>query len=826
MFYNTALTKAERFPIRDMSETDKRAESGDKFTEKGIQCIHCGDPCGEGSLKEGDNYFCCAGCRAVYNLLSDSHLGDYYSIEKKPGLKPEQVGGEERFDYLDRQNIVDKFLDFNDGKKARVTFSLPQIHCSSCIWLLENLYKLNPYVNSSRVDFRKRIASITFDIQKLSLKSLVILLASIGYEPEINFSQTEEKPKDYSIRKLYARLAVTGFAFGNVMLLSFPEYLGFDSASASYGSLFNIIKIALSIPVVFYGADEFFKPALSGLKQKQINMDVPVSIGILILFFRSVYDAAILGYAGYFDSLCALVFLLLVGRLYQKKTYFSMSFNRDYRSYLPISVFIKNNDKMENVPITELDIGSRMIIRNHEVIPADSILINGEGKIDYSFVTGESSPVQIKSGDRIYAGGRQVGQSIELEVIKKPSQSYLMQLWEQIPDKHTKNLGISTIANRVSTYFTPIILSISLLAGLYWLLIDSTKVMNAVTAVLIVACPCALALASPFTLGTAQRIMGRSKLFLKDSGVIERISRLTSIVFDKTGTITQSGASQPEFVGPELSIDQRNMIYSIVSQSTHPLSLQIAELLNDSKTSNIKNFSEREGLGLEADINGFYVKIGSRAWVNATGEDQSAQTAVYVSIDEEIIGYFRIANLFRKGLIEIVPELKSNYTLGLLSGDNDSEKERISSIFGSKAELHFNQSPQDKLDYVVSYIDSGDKVAMIGDGLNDAGALKTATVGITVAESESNFSPACDGILMASAFKRLPNFFKLAGDSIKIIKISFVLSFLYNIAGLFFAVQGLLSPVIAAILMPASSVTVVLFTTLATSLAAKNRGVF
>ncbi len=809
-----------------MSGTEKKALQGSKPEKAGALCIHCGDPCGAGSLQDEDKYFCCAGCRAVYNLLNESNLSDYYSIDDKPGLKPERLGGEERFDYLDRQNIIDKLLDFNDGQKAKVTFILPQIHCSSCIWLLESLYKLNKSIHFSRIDFQKRRLSVTFDIQKLSLKYLVILLASIGYEPEINLSQTEEKTKDISIRKLYARLAVAGFAFGNVMLLSFPEYLGFQTETAAYGSVFNIAKTVLSIPVVFYSAAEFFKPALSSLKQKHINMDVPVSIGITILFFRSLYDVIALNHAGYFDSLCALVFLLLIGRLYQKKTYFSLSFNRDYRSYLPISVFIKNEVRLENVPINELPVGSRMIIRNHEVIPADSILISGKGKIDYSFVTGESTPVQVASGDRIYAGGRQLGQSVELEVVRKPSQSYLMQLWEQIPDTVNERAGLTSIANKLSTYFTPIILALSLIAGLFWLFVNSAYALDAATAVLIVACPCALALASPFALGTAQRIMGRSKFFLKDSDVIEKISKLTSIVFDKTGTITQSGASQPIFTGAQLTPDRKSLIYSLVRQSTHPLSILIAELLKDSDIYNIKEFNEREGLGLEANVNGYSVKIGSHTWVNAKSEDKVGRTAVFVSIDDDIIGYFRIANLFRRGLTEVVPSLKSNYSIALLSGDNDSEKERISEIFGADTKLHFNQSPHNKLDFIKKEISSNENVAMIGDGLNDAGALKTATVGITVAENDSSFSPACDGILMASAFKRLPKFFNLAKDSMTIIKISFVISFLYNFAGLFFAVQGLLSPVIAAILMPASSVTVVLFTTLATSFAAKNRGVF
>ncbi len=808
-----------------MSNRIKKNLSGDTAKNSQPECIHCGDPCGKGSLQENDLYFCCNGCRAVYNLLNDHDLDEYYSIENKPGLKPNRVGVENRFSYLDQENIREKLLDYTDGKVARISFSVPQIHCSSCIWLLENLYKINESVLSSRVDFQRRMLSVTFNIRELSLKDMVILLTSIGYEPEIRSSSLNKKPKDQSFRALYAKLAIAGFSFGNIMLLSFPEYLGFDSSLAeSYSFVFAWTKILLALPVVLFSAADFFRPALNSIRQRHINMDVPVSIGIIVLFTRSLYDIIALNHAGYMDSLSALVFLLLIGRLYQKKTYFSLMFTRDFHSFLPISVIVKNKDKSSSVPLDELEEGNRLLIRNQEIIPADSILIAGEGKIDYSFVTGESMPVMVNSGEKVYAGGRQIGQSIELDVIKIPSSSYLMELWEQTSRVVEKQESISSLANRISTYFTPAILALAVVTALFWLFLDPSKILNSATAVLIIACPCALALASPFTLGTAQRIMGRANLFLKESKVIENMSRLTSVVFDKTGTITQSGAAEPVFVGAKLSSEQNSMVYSIVRQSTHPLSLLISDLLSGNKTLPLKNFNEQKGKGLKAEIMGHQIIIGSFEWVGAKEIDKADSTSIFVSIDGDILGYYRVANLFRKGLSEVISSINSTYSTTLLSGDNDSEKEKVSGIFGSDKNLFFNKTPKDKLSYVSSQIDSGEKVAMIGDGLNDAGALKAATVGITIAEKDSTFSPACDGILMASGFRMLPKFFKFSKDSIGIIKISFIISFLYNAIGLGFAVQGTLSPVIAAILMPASSVTVVLFTSLATTFMAKKRG--
>jgi len=817
-----------------MSSRIKKNLSGDSTKNSQPECIHCGDLCGKGSLQENGLYFCCNGCRAVYNLLNDLDLDNYYSLENKPGLKPNQLGAEDRFSYLDQEKIRENLLDYNDGKVARISFSVPQIHCSSCIWLLENLYKINESVLSSRVDFQKRQLSVTFNIIDLSLKEMVLLLTSIGYEPEIRSSSLNKKPKDKSFRTLYARLAVAGFSFGNIMLLSFPEYLGFEfSVTKTYGYAFALAKILLAIPVVVYSAVDFFSPAYKSIRQKHINMDVPVSIGIIILFTRSLYEIIVLNQAGYMDSLGALVFLLLIGRLYQKKTYFSLLFTRDFRSFLPISVMVKNNDKISSKPLDELEEGNRILIRNQEIIPADSILISGEGKIDYSFVTGESVPIAANSGEKIYAGGRQLGQSIELDVIKKPSRSYLMELWEQASRVVEKQPTFGTLANRISAYFTPAIIGLALVTAIFWLIFDSSKIMNSATAVLIIACPCALALAAPFTLGTTQRIMGRANLFLKDSKVIENMARLTSIVFDKTGTITQSGASEPEFVGAKLTSKQKSIIYSVVRQSTHPLSILLSDLLSGNDIIAVRNFKEQKGRGLEAEIEGYQIRLGSFEWVRvkdahndkkAKQMDKINSTAVYISIDNDILGYYQVANLYRKGLQEVISSIKSNYSTALISGDNDSEKKRLAKIFGSEKNLLFNQLPYDKLSYISSKIDSGEKVAMIGDGLNDAGALKAASVGFTIAENNSAFSPACDGILIASGFRLLPEFLKFSKDSIRIIKISFLISFLYNSIGLVFAVGGNLSPVIAAILMPASSVTVVLFTTLATAFMARRRG--
>ncbi len=789
-------------------------------------CAHCGDPCGTGSPEEDGKHFCCTGCLTVFSILRGSDLDEYYAIENKPGLKPNQPGLGDRYAYLDDETIKDALLDFNDGTRSRITLSIPQIHCSACIWLLENLYSLHKGIVSSRVDFSRRELAVSFAPDQISLRKLVELLASIGYAPEIKKTDMGDKRPDKSFRRLYGNLAVAGFCFGNVMLLSLPNYFGLDwLIKSNIGTAINILKIALSLPVVFYSAHDFFSSAWHGLRQKQVNMDVPISIGITILFSRSLYEILIPGQAGFMDSLCALVFLLLIGRLYQKKTYRTLSKKGDFQSYLPIAVIKKEGDREITIPIDNLKAGDHILVRNQELIPADSNLEKGEGHIDYSFVTGESAPVTVSAGEKLYAGGRQIGAAIELAVIKKPSQSYLMQLWSQTAGAIKDQPQLMTLATKVSTVFTPTVILIAIFAGIYWLQYDGARALDAATAVLIVACPCALALSTPFALGTAHRLCGRSDLYLKDSNVVERLARISRIIFDKTGTITQSGAEKPQFKGNYLSDENKRLIYSAVRQSTHPLSIRLGNYLHEYEPLPVDQFEEVTGRGLKAFIAGHDILVGSHRWVCGKEDTEPGSSRIYVSIDGKTLGSFKFANLFRKGLRELVENLKKLYPLVLLTGDTDAEKKRIIDIFGEGTEMRFRQSPHDKLAYVHDRTMKGEQVLMIGDGINDSGALAAASVGITVMESDATFSPESDGILKAGNFRMLPRYIDLSRDCLTIIKVSFGLSFLYNAVGLYFAAQGALSPIIAAVLMPASSVTVVLFVTLMTFYRAGRRGV-
>jgi Cu+-exporting ATPase len=367
-----------------------------------------------------------------------------------------------------------------------------------------------------------------------------------------------------------------------------------------------------------------------------------------------------------------------------------------------------------------------------------------------------------------------------------------------------------------------VIISIAIITAVVWWFIDPSKIVYTFASVLIVACPCALALALPFSFGSALRHYGRNGLYLKKADVIESLNKIDTIVFDKTGTITYTDTMHVEFDGKELSAEQKFLAKSLSRQSFHPLSKSIFEFLDADYTKEVDDFREIPASGIIGNIDNKEVRLGSAKFVKIENSNsKELSSIVHFMIDGEYFGYFTIRNRYRNGLNKIVKKLQKKYDLYVISGDNESEKETLSNIFGCDNCLEFNQSPVEKLNFIKDLKSKGKKVLMIGDGLNDAGALNESDVGISIADDVFNFSPACDAILEADSFKKLPDFIKLTNRSLKIVYASFAISFLYNVVGLSFAVSANLSPVIAAVIMPISSVSVVAFTTLASQIALK-----
>src|SRR6218665_210112 len=776
-------------------------------------CFHCGlEIVKQDIIIFDEKFFCCSGCKTVYEIFSNNDMMSYYDFEKSPGATPSE--NNEKYDFLDNEKIVEKLLDFNEGPTQIVSLQVPHIHCSSCIWILENLNRLQKDIVSSQVNFHEKKVRITYNAEAITLKSIVTLLQSIGYEPYISLDNYESK-KAKTDRSLTYKLGVSFFCFGNIMLLSFPEYFDVNEFWLDhYKGFFRWLIFGLSLPSFFYSATDYYIAAYKSIRSKMLNIEIPIALGIVVMFIRSTVDIIFNYGQGFFDSLTGLIFFMLLGKMFQIKTYSFLSFERDYKSYFPVAVtIIKQDGTEDSLAVHEVKKGDRLLIRNQELIPTDGILISENAAIDYSFVTGESIPVSKKSGDKLFAGGRQSGSIIEMEVLSSVSQSYLTQLWSNDVFQKKVNQKYQTITNKISQYFTPALLIIAFTGFAYWIFINTNIAFNVFTAVLIVACPCALALTAPFTLGNVLRILGRKKFYLKNALAIEQLAKVDTIVFDKTGTITTSKKAKLTYDGKSITKEQQLWIKNILRASNHPLSRILYDSLPDTKRMETESFEELPNKGIQAEISGHQIKIGSAVFVQNSNENNVLQTSVHIAVDGIYIGKYVFHNEYREGLSELFHDLSKNYEIKVLSGDNEGERSVLENLLPQGTELVFNQKPEQKLEFIKQLQLKGKNVLMVGDGLNDAGALAQSNVGISVSENVNVFSPACDAILDALEFHKISRFLKMSKKAMLTIRLSFGLSLLYNIVGLSFAVTGNLLPLVAAIIMPLSTVTIISFVT-------------
>ncbi|WP_338812347.1 heavy metal translocating P-type ATPase metal-binding domain-containing protein [Bernardetia sp. Wsw4-3y2] len=826
-------------PIQEHTQANKKIKKSEK-----TPCYHCGDDCPSNPIEFDEHDFCCTGCQTVYDILTKNGLDNYYNLEKT-GIAPSSIiENPEQFTYLDNEELMRQLVDFTDGNFTRITFKLPQIHCASCVWLLEKLPNLFEGVQDSKVNYLRREASVSFYSKTISLRILVENLTKLGYSPDLKLESKNKKKTDNLPPNFLLRLGVAGFCFGNLMLLSFPEYLGLPIVEDDFPRFFGYLNILLSLPVLLFSGANYFKDAFYAIKHKTLNFDIPIALGITALFGRSIFEIISQTGAGYLDSLAALIFLLLVGQWFQRRTFDSISFERDYQSYFPLAALLEVNNDLENdtnnkttksISLSDLKINDIVIVKNGQLIPADGELLEGKAQIDYSFVSGESEPIKCKKGQRLYAGGRQWGEPLRIKLLKTVSQSYLMQLWNSDTfDKDNSKL-LKNLTQRWGRNFTIFVLLVAFGSASYWLYAEGWQIaINVFTSVLIVACPCALALNAPFAFGNARQILAKKLFFLKNTDSIEMLaSQKAHLIFDKTGTLTTSTPSaiwKSIQKNEELTIEDKQALAALASYSLHPISKAIYAAISEFGEGIIYDFEEKIGAGTQAKIQNPKNKIGFDTWkignanfvgmnnrvfnsseLNSINENQ--KSVVFVSKNDEVKGYFELLNPLRENSLNLLQEFKNqNFELSLLSGDTEREKMRFVDIFGEK-NIHFNQKPIDKLEFLknlkTTKTDENQSIFMIGDGLNDAGALKQSDFGIAISENQEQFSPACDAILRAESLPKLAKFMCYARQTIWVVRFGLLISLCYNLVGLSFAVSGTLSPIVAAILMPLSSITVV-----------------
>jgi Cu+-exporting ATPase len=773
-------------------------------------CFHCGDPCPDLDLIYQEKYFCCDGCRFVYEILDKNNLCNYYELNAHPGNTLKAPKASKKYDYLAEPSIEDKFVSFKNKHYSVITLYLPGIHCSSCLWLLQNLNKFDGEVLNSNVSFEKKEIKVIYKHQKTSLHKIVKLIDSLGYPPSITFEDIYNKKKPESSKAILYKIGVAAFCFGNIMMLSFPDYLTSETIDPFLGKFFRILSFVLSLPVLFYCASEFYKPAFKSLRHGFINIDLPIVFALLMAFGVSIYHIFFLNEGGYLDSMAGIVFFMLVGRWLQNKTYNNIYFDKNYQSFLPVSVTQKMYNQVKNVQVKDIVVGDIIVVKYGEIIPFDGIIKNGLGIIDYSFITGETATENIEKGEKVYAGGKHLGTQLELEVTTPYDKTNIAELWQANNSNKIYQTPSRLYIQKISRYFALLLIFIAIGAGVYHFGEGWNMTIKTFTSVLIVACPCTLLLSHTFTDGFMLNQLAKKGLFIKNTMILDEVATIKHIVFDKTGTLTDTSNMQITYQGEELNTRARSYIYNLTTNSGHPLSNSINKFIGKQPLLNIENYKELVGLGLEGIIEHHSIRIGSAEFMNVSAPEKSNKTIIYISIDNKLYGYFEAFQSYRKDLQHLFNKLKSKYVLWLMSGDKDYDRKLLEQYVPSKENIFFELKPQEKQNKIKSLKLEG-KTMMVGDGLNDLAAFNESDIAVAVWNDETSFTPACDIIVQGKNLNKMDQYISYMKNERLVVYFCFGISLLYNIVGITFSVCGMLSPLIAAVLMPISSFSIILF---------------
>jgi Cu+-exporting ATPase len=793
---------------RAMSATVVTSTLIESLPDAAAFCRHCGDVCAGSALFTDHGTFCCLGCESIFTLLSEHGLLAFYRCDVNPGVSQRAANRDaSRFAALDDPDVARRLVEDLGGGRAAVTLHVPALHCASCLWLIEQLWRFDSGIARSEADLLRRTVRVEFRRDRTTLRAVAERLAAVGYEPVLDAERLPGRPSR-ARRELYLRIGVAGFAFGNVMLFSIPRYANGAPLEPQFQRLFDLLNVLFAIPVLLYSASPYFRAAWTAVRARAVTLEVPVALGLIVLFARSMVDITMGWGEGFLDSFSGLVFFLLIGRLFQQKAFDGLAFDRTVRSFFPLSVRVETEGEPRLTPLERVGVGDVMLVRPQEVVPADSILLDEAAAIDYAFVSGESAPARVVPGGAVYAGGRVTNRTARLVATKAVSHSRLAELWDHPVFAKPRVEWLTSITAAFGFWFVVLALGLAAAgAALWWS--DARMAAQVVTAVLIIACPCALTLAAPITLGTGMGLLGRAGCYLKNTAVGLELSRIDTIVFDKTGTLT-SDTADAVVARDAFSDEEWRLIRRLAAESAHPVSRAVAG--RDAVPGDVSNVEETPGAGITGLVDGRRVAIGTRRFVvsetsTTTLEiDQRDPGATYASAGGSVAP-IDLTHRERPGMDDALQALSRRCDVWLLSGDHDAQALRWRARFGER--MRFRQSPEDKLAFVRALRASGRRVLMVGDGLNDAGALAAADAGIAVSDDAACLVPACDAVLRGDRLRQLPAFLNYARLARRVIVLCFAISAAYNVIGLTLALAGRLTPLATAILMPISSLSVV-----------------
>ena len=783
-----------------------------------IACTHCHLEFNESvMIKDGEHYFCCNGCQGVYHLLNEEGLDSFYEKAGDTKLTP-QTG-----QYADSSNFnspafYDKFIKINSDGFSEVSLIIEGIHCSACVWLNEKALHQMDGVVEANINYTNNKATIVWAEDIVKLSGIIDMIRAVGYnafpyDASIQEVQANKERKDY-----YLRMSVAIFATMNIMWIAVAQYAGyFTGIAQDMKTVLNIAEGILATPVLFYSGWIFFRGAYFGIKTKTVNMDILVATGALLTYIYSIYITVVEDGEAYFDSVSMIITFVLIGKFLEVLSKKNAADALDIMGQnIPNEVNIIENGSIVSCKLDDVKVDNIVVVSCGEKVLLDGEILKGDGSFDESNLTGESEPIYKTIGDSVVSGTVSIDADIHFRVTKDFEHSTLSNLMMLLESAISKKPKIQQMANRLSEYFSSTILILSFVTFLVWFVFfdDFETSFIVGISVIVIACPCALALATPLATLVGLSLGIKKGVLFKEAAQLETMAKTNVLLLDKTGTIT---VGKPEVVNEKVFQEfDKKLLYSLVKSSKHPVACGIKEYL---KTQNeeIKDiifdeFSHIPACGIDAKYQDKVVIGGNLKLMKQNGIEifySSDNTIFYFAIDKTVVAIYELSDQIKVGAKELIASLsKKGIESVMLTGDHKSIAIKVAQEIGLK-NFFYEQTAEDKANYVKKLHKDGKVVVMVGDGVNDVLALALADIGIVMGSGSDIAIDVGDVVLLNDSLKSLEDSFKISRTTFGLIKQNLLISLIYNSITIPLAMAGYVIPLVAAISMSISSLLVV-----------------
>ena len=777
-------------------------------------CAHCGLDVPSG-LVDGDSQlqFCCSGCRAAYAILHDHGLDRYYDFAERRGAPVRATG--RRFEEFDHAAFRDLYIHALPNGLAQVELYLEGVHCASCVWLVERSPLVIPGVASAELEIRRSLARVVWNPTAVRLSEIARTLDSLGYTPHPFRGVARDSIRRAEDRAMLVRIGVAGAIAINVMLAALALYSGWTGGmDAAFTRFFRWVSLVLVTPAMIWPGRVFFTGAWSALRARTLHMDVPIAIGLLAGYLQGAINT--IGGSGpvYFDGLATLIFALLVGRYLQQRGQRAAADSTELLFSLTPGTarVVEDSGEVHEVPSQALLPGMQMNVRAGDTFAADGVILAGESQLDLSLLTGESRPVTAREGDEVFAGTVNLSAPVLVRATQTGEASRVARIMRQVEESASRRAPVVQLANRTAVWFVGVVLALAVVTFVAWRMIDPSRAVDTAVALLIVTCPCALALSTPLAVSVAVGRAARAGMFVKGGDALERLAKPGRMYLDKTGTITEGRTALVQWEGPDWL---RPLVLGLEQGSSHPIAAAFRGAWPELPAAKLDRVTHVVGGGIVGTIGERQVVIGSPNFVAryadvASEASNDAATPVVVAADGMVVARASIGDPVRGDARDSIARLRARgWSIGILSGDAPSVVRSVGSAVGIPDDDCLGGATPEVKQTVIEQTREQGPVVMVGDGVNDAAAMAAASVGIGVHGGAEACLASADVYLTRPGLDAVVRLTDGARRTLRVIKRNVAFSLVYNVVGAGLAMSGRLTPLAAAILMPASSLTVV-----------------